>query len=206
MKQIYRRFLAEALDAQVPRLLPGYEPWPLKLSEEARKNALLFPGSRLFGRRWAEGSTFVHVIPHRRQEDLLAEVGWSISGRFPAHLSSHGPVTEPRNEFDEDDWLVSFQTLHHRARGVAHLGWPVWECSVPFDHPEFRQTFVEEDLAPVTEDQARVRTKRAVERCLSELVTIAITYIEQWLDHRRAGSRLSAQIQKAQRRDEQEPQ
>ena len=188
MKQIYRRCLVEALDAEVPRALPRYDPWPLKLSKQQRKGATLFSGSRLYGQPWPVGTTFIHLIPHRRQEAFLAEVGWSISGRFPAHLSSHGAATVPRNEFDEDDWLIDFQTLHHRARGAAHLGWPVWECSVPFDHPDFRRTFVEEDLAPVTEDEARVRTRRAVQRCLPELVAIAIPYLERWLD-RRGGSR-----------------
>ncbi len=187
MKQIYRRYLAEALDAQIPRALPGYEAWPLKLSKEQRKAATLFPGSRLFGHRWPGGITFIHLIPHRRQEDLLAEVGWSVSGRFPAHLSSHFPINEPQNEFGEDDWLIDFQTLHHRARRTAHLGWPVWQCSVPFDHAEFRRLFVLEDLTPVTEDQARSRTRQAVDTCIPDLAAIAIPYLDRWLGHHLAG-------------------
>ena len=125
MKAIYRRHVQAVLDTQLPARFPGYTVRPIKLSKLERKGATLFTGSRLYSRSVPEGTLFIHVIPHRRQEQLLAEVGWSVSDRFPIELSSHGPLTEPANELHEPEWLIDFGTLYHRRHGLGHTPWEV---------------------------------------------------------------------------------
>src|SRR5215218_5398011 len=123
MKAIYRRHVHAALDRQLGDILPGYVVRPLKPSKEERKTAILFPGSRLYCRVVSEGGLFVHLIPHRRQEKLLAEVGWSVRARFPVELSSDGPMTRPVDEMPEMEWLIDFGEIYHRKYKLGHLGW-----------------------------------------------------------------------------------
>ena len=186
MKGIYLRHVHEALDRHIPEALPGYVLWPLKLSKEERKTATLFRGSRLYGRTVPEGVLFLHLIPHQRQERIQAEVGWSVGGRFPVALSSHGPVTKPLNEWAQTEWLIDFGELYHRKYGLAHLGWDVWQCSVGIDDPDFLKIFVQEDLAPVSEEQARQRAEAAVVACLRDLQDVAMPYLDEWIAFRAA--------------------
>jgi hypothetical protein len=185
MKAIYRRHVHAALDSQLPAKLPGYVLRPLKLSKLERRGATLFTGSRLYSRSMPEGTLFIHLIPHRRQEYLLAEVGWSVSDRFPIELSSHGPFTEPANELDEGEWLIDFETLYHRKYQLGHHPWAVWKCSVDYDDPNFIKIFMEEDALLVTEDQARERAESAVAACLKDLEDVAIPYLNEWIEYRR---------------------
>ena len=187
MKSIYRRHVHEALDSHLPTTFPGYVVRPIKLSSRERKAATLFPGSRLYSCALPEGSVFIHFIPHRRQERLQVEVGWSVSDRFPIELSSHGPITKPADELSEPEWLIDFGEIYHRKFGLGHLGWDVWRCSVSADDPSFLQVFMEEDLALVTEDQARGRAEAAVAACLKELEDVAIPYLDEWIRSRRPG-------------------
>lgn len=185
MKAIYRRHVQAALDRQLPARLPGFIVRPIKLSKLERKVATLFTGSRLYSRSVPEGTLFIHLIPHRRQEQLLAEVGWSVSDRFPIELTSHGPLTNPANEFDEAEWLIDFGTLYHRKYGLGHPTWPVWKCSVDVDDPNFMKTFVEEDAMLVTEDEAGARAEAAVSACLTDLEDVAVPYLNEWIESRR---------------------
>jgi hypothetical protein len=186
MKSIYRRHVHEVLDSRLPSALPGYVLQPLKLSKLERKAATLFPGSRLYSRALSEGTLFIHMIPHRRQERIQAEVGWSASDRFPIELSSTHPLTKAANELSEPEWLIDFSELYHRKYGLGFLGWPVWECSVSADDPNFLQVFMEEDLALVTEDRARERAEAAVGAFLKDLQDVAIPYLNEWIQSGRA--------------------
>ena len=185
MKPIYRNQLQEALDRLLPAALPGFVPVPLKLSKEERKAATLFAGSRLFARSVPEGTQFIHLIPHSRQERFQAEVGWSVSGRFPAALTSHGPLKKPADEKAEPEWLIDFGELYHRRHGLGFLGWHVWKPSVEADHPDFLQVFMREDLAPVSEEEARARVEAAVAASLADLSEVALPYLDQWAQARR---------------------
>lgn len=187
MKSIYRRHVHEVLDSQLPSTFPGYVVRPIKLSKLERKAATLFPGSRLYSRTVPEGTLFIHVIPHRRQERFQAEVGWSATDRFPIELSSHDPITKPANELLEPEWLIDFGTLYHRKYRLGFLGWNVWTCSVSADDPAFLQIFMEEDLLLVTEDQARASAETAVAACLKDLLDVAIPYLDDWVRARRTG-------------------
>ena len=184
MKAIYRRHVHAALDSQLPARLSGYVVRPLKPSKLERKAATLFTGSRLYSRSLPEGTLFIHIVPHRRQEQLLAEVGWSVSDRFPIELSSHGPLTKPANELDEAEWLIDFGTLYHRRYGLSHPSWDVWKCSVDAAEPSFIKIFMEEDALLVTEDQARARAEAAVTTCLKDLEDVAIPYLNEWIESR----------------------
>jgi hypothetical protein len=184
MKSIYRRHLGEVFDSHVADLLPGYVGTSLELTAKERKAATLFPGSRLYSCDVSAGTLFIHLIPHRRQEKLLAEVGWSVSGRFPIELSSHGPTTEPADEFTEPEWLIDFGELYHRKYKLGHLGWDVWTCSASIEDPDYLKVFVEEDLAPVTEDQARQRAEVAVAACARDLRDVALPYLDEWIKSR----------------------
>ena len=188
MKAIYRRHVHAALDSQVPAKLPGYVVRPIKLSKLERKTATLFTGSRLYSRSVPEGTLFIHLIPHRRQEQLLAEVGWSVSDRFPIELSSHGPLTKPANELDEAEWLIDFGTIYHRRYGRGHPSWDVWKCSVDVTDPSYIKTFMEEDAMLVTEDQASARAEAAVATCLADLEDVAIPYLNEWMESRRGSA------------------
>ena len=185
MKAIYRRHVHAALDSQLPARFPGYGVRPLKLSKLERRAATLFTGSRLYSRSVPEGTLFIHLIPNRRQEQLLAEVGWSVSNRFPIELSSQGPLTKPANEFDEAEWLIDFGTLYHRRYGLGHPSWDVWKCSVDAGDPSFIKVFMEEDAMLVTEDQGRARAEAAVATCLKDLEDVAIPYLNEWIEGRR---------------------
>ena len=185
MKAIYRRHLHLALDSQLPSRFPGYAVRPIKLSKLERRAATLFPGSRLYSRSVPEGTLFIHLIPHSRQEQFQAEVGWSVSDRFPIELSSHGPITEPASEVDEPEWLIDFGSLYHRKHHLGHLGWQVWKCSAEPDDPRFVRIFVEEDAMLVTEDQAREKADAAVTACLTDLQDVAIPYLNEWIEARR---------------------
>ena len=185
MKTIYREHVQDALDRLLPAALPGFVHVPLKLSKEERKTATLFAGSRLYARSVPEGTQFIHLIPHRRQEQLLAEVGWSESGRFPAALTSHGPLKKPADEKAEPSWLIDFGALYHRRHGRGFLGWHVWKPSVDADHPDFVKVFMQEDLAPVSEDEARARAEAAVTSAVADLRDVALPYLEDWARSRR---------------------
>jgi hypothetical protein len=185
MKPIYRKHVQEALDRLLPAALPGFAHVPLKLSKEERKQATLFAGSRLFARSVPEGTQFIHLIPHRRQERLLAEVGWSVSGRFPAALTSQGPVKQPADEKAEPSWLIDFGELYHRRHRLGFLGWHVWKPSVEAEHPDYVKIFAQEDLAPVSEDEARARAEAAVTSAVADLGDVAVPYLEDWARSRR---------------------
>jgi hypothetical protein len=185
VKAIYLEQVHRALDRRFPEAFPEYEPWPLKLTKEERRAATLFKGSRLYGRRVPEGALFLHLIPHRRQESFHAEVGWSVSGRFPVALSSHGPITKPADDVrKEPDWLVQFGELYYGRHRRNHLGWEVWRPSVDVDHPDYMRIFVQEDLAPVSEAQARERAEAAVEAAVKDLKEVAIPYLDEWVRSR----------------------
>ena len=169
----------------MPPALPGFVHTPLKLNKEERKAATLFAGSRLYARAQKEGTLFVHFIPHNRQERLQAEVGWSVSGRFPAALTSHGPLTKPADELTEPSWLIDFGELYHRKHGLGFLGWDVWKPSVEGDHPDYMKIFVQEDLAPVSEEQARARAEAAARAALADVREVALPYLEGWVRRRR---------------------
>jgi hypothetical protein len=185
MKSIYRKHVEEALDRLLPDALPGFVPVPLKLSKEERKEATLFTGSRLYARAVPEGTQFIHLIPHSRQERLQAEVGWSVSGRFPAALTSHGPLHKPADEKAEPSWLIDFGEIYHRRHGMGFLGWDVWQPSVDIDHPDYMKVFMREDLAPVSDEQARTRAAAAVAEALTDLRDVALPYLEDWARSRR---------------------
>jgi len=185
MKSIYRRHVQEVLDSQLPSTFPGYAVRPIKLSKLERKAATLFTGSRLYSRTVPEGTLFIHLIPHPRQERFQAEVGWSATDRFPIELSSHGPLTKPANELLEPEWMIDFSELYHRKHRLGFLGWDVWTCSVSADDPNFLKVFMEEDLVLVTENQARERAESAVAGCLKDLQEVAIPYLDDWVNTRR---------------------
>jgi hypothetical protein len=178
VKPIYRTHVASALDRDVPRLL-GYQRFPLTLTKAERKDATLFPGSCVYSRDTPKGLLFIHVIPHRRQEELLAEVGWSRAGRFPVALSSHGPLTTPADEMLEPEWLIDFGSLYHRKHGRGFFGWAVWRCSVDFDHPDFTKIFMTEDRMPVSDDEAKRRADQAVTACINDLQEVAVPYLDR---------------------------
>jgi hypothetical protein len=67
---------------------------------------------------------------------------------------------------------------------VAHLGWDVWRCSVGIDRPDFRRIFIEEDLAPVSEAQARDLVATAIAACMKDLQDVAVPYLAEWLRFR----------------------
>jgi hypothetical protein len=186
MKSIYRRHVHEILDGQIPSTFPGYTLRPIKLAKLKRKGATLFPGSRLYSRAVPEGTLFIHLIPHRRQERLQAEVGWSATDRFPIELSSQGPLIKPANELLEPEWMIDFGELYHRKHKLGFLGWDVWTCSVSADDPNFLKVFMEEDLVLVSEDQARERAETAVAGCLKDLQDVAIPYLNEWVETRRS--------------------
>jgi hypothetical protein len=184
MKSIYRRHVHEVLDSQLPTTFPGYTLRPIKLSKLERKGATLFTGSRLYSRAVPEGTLFIHLIPHSRQERLPAEVGWSVTDRFPIELSSQGPLTKPANELLEPEWMIDFGELYHRKYSLGFLGWNVWECSANPEDPSFVRIFMEEDSVLVTEDQARAKAEAAVTACLNDLRDVAIPYLEAWIESR----------------------
>lgn len=188
MKPIYRRYFPDIVNQQLAAALPGYTYTPLKLSRDERRKATLFSGSRLYSRIVPQGTLFIHFIPDMRQERFLAEVGWSSTGRFPVALSSHGPLKQPENELAEPEWLIDFGQLYHRKHHLGQLGWDVLRCSVAYDHPDFRRIFIEEDLAPVSEDQACDRVTRAVRACVADLQDVAVPYLDSWLRIRGGGT------------------
>jgi hypothetical protein len=183
VKPIYRAHVKAALDREVPRRFAGFAPLTLKLTKEERKQATLFAGSCLYGRDTPEGRQFLHFIPHRRQEQLLAEVGWSVSGQFPIALSSHGPLEKPADEMPEPEWLIDFGSLYHRKHGRGFTGWDVWTCSASFDHPDFLKIFAAEDLLPVSDQQAHDLANAAVAACLDDVNDVALPYLDQWQKH-----------------------
>ena len=188
MKPIYRQHVHEALDRMVPAALPGFDHVPLKLSKEERKQATLFTGSRLYARVVPEGTLFIHFIPHSRQDNLEAEVGWSVSGRFPAVLTSHPPLKKPVDEKAEPSWLIPFALLYHRKHGLGFLGWDVWQPSVSTDHPDYMKIFVQEDLAPVSDEQAHAKAEAVVKAALVDVQGVALPYLEDWVQSRRTRS------------------
>jgi hypothetical protein len=184
MKPIYRKHVEEALDRLLPATLPGFVHVPLNLSKEERREATLFPSGRLYARTVPEGTLFIHLIPHNRQERLQAEVGWSVSGQFPV-AASHGPLHKPADETAEPSWLIDFGELYHRKHGLGFLGWDVWQPSVDIDDPDYMKVFMREDLAPVSDEQARTRAAAAVAEALTDLRDVALPYLEDWARSRR---------------------
>jgi len=184
MKAIYLRQLQEVLDRALPDALPGFARSALRLSKTEREGATLFQGSRLYARTVNAGTQFIFLIPYSHRERFKAEVGWSTTGRFPAALTSHGPSQLPANELVMDEWLADFSDLYHRNRGLGHLGWDVWRCSVASDHPDFNRAFIAENMAAVSDEEARARAESAVRECVTDLQAIALPYLDEWARYR----------------------
>lgn len=182
MKAIYRKHVHEQFDGAMALRLPEFAPFVLRLTKEQRKEATLFAGSRIYRRVVAEGlHLFIHVIPHRTQEEFLLEVGWSTLGRFPHQLTSNGIPTADGTEMERQEWLIDFGGIFHRRFGRSHLGWEVWRCSVAIDDPNYIQTFIREDLAPVSDSQARERVQSAVTQCIDDIEAVVLPYFDEML-------------------------
>ena len=90
---------------------------------------------------------------HPRQEEFSLRLAWSTQGRFPIDLEY--PSTIPLEDGSETalaEAIVGYNFLCPRLTGKSHIGWAVWKCSVPFDHPLFRQIFVMEASSVSDED------------------------------------------------------
>ena len=103
----------------------------------------------------------------------------------------HGLFTAEPNLDDswhdapEPSWLIDFGELYHRRHGMGFLGWDVWQPSVDIDHPDYMKVFMREDLAPVSDEQARTRAAAAVAEALTDLRDVALPYLEDWARSRR---------------------
>ena len=181
MKAIYAKHVRAQLEEQMAAQFPHFEPFALRLKKDERHKATVFPGERIF--RWVPGGDlhcFISVIPHQRQEKFMIEAGWSALGRFPYDIRR--PTASPtreRKEFSLAECMVSFERLYHMKYGRAHLGWAVWKCSVDIDHPRFKEIFIEEDLAPVSEEQAFAMAKEAVRKAIEDTRDVVIPYLTE---------------------------
>ena len=99
---------------------------------------------------------------------------WSTSGRFPSsRLNRDGG----RQNLDE---LVLLPEAHTSSRTIVPpefpADWPVWACSVPFDHPEYMNRYAIESTQPVTSDVAG----RKVAEQLNSTADVIDSFILPW--------------------------
>jgi hypothetical protein len=193
MKSIYRKHLRDRFDVAMAMHFPEFAPLKLLLTKDQRREAVLFPGGRVYRRVVTNNvHVFINLIPHQSQEEFLLEVGWSTLGRFPYELTSTGIAIADGSEMEKSEWLTDFGSVFYRRFGRSHLGWEVWSCSVGADAPNFMQTFIQEDLAPVTEEQAISRVERAVAQCMTDIKDVVLPYFAEW--NSIASSSLSGQV------------
>lgn len=93
---------------------------------------------RIVGHIW-------EIIGVRRytQDEWTLEIIWSVHSRFPSNsLGSHYGAHEASE-------LAKVSEGHTSSRSIGLSDWSLWSCSVPFDHPEFKQRFMAEYPLPV---------------------------------------------------------
>jgi hypothetical protein len=186
MKAVYFKQVAAILDERVPQQLPGFEPFKLQLAKDERTTSNVERTDRVFRRRVREGlDLFLVFCPHPRQEELYVDLAWSTRGRFPFDLQRPSLLLKSgRGEFDREEAIFGGDQFFPRERGKSHLGWAVWRCSVGVDDPSYMQVFIQEDLAPVSEAQARSRAESAVMQGLADIKTWVLPYFDELISYK----------------------
>ena len=142
----------------------------------------MMPGELVFAwKPQREFWAFISFIPHRTQERFAADVGWSRKQRFPWSIQRPTTIPQVLTAFAQktDECMVDFADLLNCATGSGvFFGWDVWRCSVPPDHPDFKKTFIAEDLKAVTEEEARSRSDDAAVLAITDIQKYAMPFIE----------------------------
>lgn len=190
MKAVYFKQVDVALHEQVPRQLPGFEPFRLRLSKDQRSTSNVERSDRIFRRSAQDGlGLFLVFCPHPRQEELYVDLAWSTKGRFPFDLQRPSLLLRAgRAELDCDEAIFGGDQFFPRETGKSHLGWPVWRCSVDIDDPSYMQAFLQEDMAPVSERQARDRAESAVTQSLADIKARVLPYFDELIRRKRSAA------------------
>ena len=179
MKTIYFKQIDALLHNLVPRELAGFEPYRLRRSSRAPCN--IERTDRIFRRTVRDGfDLFIVFCPNPRQEELYVDLAWSTKGRFPCDIQRPSVILSPgRTELCQEEAFFGCDQLFTRETGKSHTGWAVWRCSVDINDPNFRRVFVQEDMAPVTDEQAHNRAESAVSQCLADIKVILMPYFDE---------------------------
>jgi hypothetical protein len=186
MKKIYSGHLAIRLENEIPKRLPGFRLFSKPLPRSP-KPSNLSKGDVVFECRETDGlGLFLIFSKHPRQEEFNLDLAWTSAPEFPFALEIPSERIQPDGaEMRSDAGIVGFYELYPMVTGKSHLGWSVWKCSLDPLHPDFRRRFVEEDLQPVTDEQASERVSRAVNASIEDIQDVAIPYFAR-LRHVRA--------------------
>lgn len=165
----------------------GFEPISFRVPSSRKDAATVMPNEFAFvWRRRTDFWQLLSVIPHRTQERFAVDAGWSRRMRFPYDIQRPTPLRSDRTlDPNLDEGLFGFEDFMLIAKGSGvFLGWDVWKCSVSPDHPDFRQRFVAEDLAPVSDELADDRVRDAIALALIDIRTIVMPLLEVVAVHR----------------------
>lgn len=168
-----RKVFAEALIRQLPeffsRRFPDFSPYKPKATVEGKKIPL--PLTTNYFRRVRGALWQIIGIRRLSQDEWTLEILWSTHGRFP-----YSRLT--LDYFVNDiEMLKAQDEAHTCSRAIVPEGdpadWPVWQCSLPYNHPDFQSRYVAEYCQPVDPEVA----ERTVARQLGSTAEVIEKYV-----------------------------
>ena len=180
MKGIYSKHLKEALRDVISSTAPQFQPFTVRVPKHNRDSSTMMPGEQVFVWRPREKFLgFVSFVPHRTQERFAADVGWSKRQRFPWDVQRPTSYVEAVSGIGAEEAMVDFADVLNQTTGSGvFVGWDVWKCRVPPEHPMFKQIFVAEDLRQVGDDEAKQRTRNAAEEAVADIMKYGMPFLE----------------------------
>lgn len=168
-----RKVFGDALVRQLPdffsRRFPEFLPYKPKATVEGKKFPLPLTTNyfrRIRGALW-------QIIGIRRlsQDTWTVEILWSMYDRFPySRLTLDYCVRDIEKLKAQDE-------AHTDSRTIVPMSdpadWPVWQCSLPYNHPDFQTQYVAEYIQPVDPHAA----ERAVEQQLESTAAVIEKYV-----------------------------
>ncbi len=178
-----RKVFTDELQRQLPQMFidqfPDFVRYRPKQSAEEKERFPLPIGTDYFRR--VRGSIW-EIIGVRRysQDEWTLEIFWSAYSRFPSsRLNLDYGV--------KIDDLIKQAEAHTCSRDVIPTGyptdWPVWTCSVPFNHPEYLTRYSAEMLQPIDSDFAKRKVAEQLQSTadmIKEFVLPLFTEVERY--------------------------
>lgn len=171
MRKVFSDTLKRQLRPLFMERFPEFEPYKPKQSPEEKEKFPLPMATDYFRRIRGPLWEIIGIRRYTRDEWTM-EILWSTQARFPSsRLNRDGG----RQNLDE---LVKLPEAHTDVGTIVgkSTDWPVWTCSVPYDHPEYLKRYVIESIQPVAPDIA----ERKVVEQLNATSDVIENFILPW--------------------------
>jgi hypothetical protein len=191
MKKVYKDLFGEICKKRFTEKLTGFV--VSKTSASKMREAGIPVGSVLFESNLNNVSFYILVMPHRTQDEIQVDAGWSEENKFPYYLAQSMEFDLNDQKVQCREYMASFSIYHRNKVEAGFINWELMKSSVeiPFvdaskkSDPAYLASFnaevkkcmaemVAEDMLPVSQDQARNRICNAVDRCIADVVKYVI--------------------------------